>query len=94
MLLSEMILIMQEAMAEQGDQEVNMWVDSGEDTQYPVRIKQVELNILPMNEYDDYFVLQSERNSFFLYFGNYNESEDSLYDEKVMMGIDEDEAES
>jgi hypothetical protein len=89
MKISEMILIMQEAMATYGDQEVNMWVDSGEDTQYPVRIKQVVVNILPMNEYDDYFVLQSERNSLFLYFGQYNESEDSLYDEKAMMGVEE-----
>lgn len=92
MLLSKIILIMQEAMATQGDQEVNMWVDSGEDTQYPVRIKQVKLSILPADEFEDYFVLESEKNSFFLDIGEYEENEDSLYDMKAMCGEDDDES--
>ena len=79
MKLSQMIAILQEAMDISGDKEVNMWLDSGEDTQYPARVKQLEISIMPSEEFDDHYILESERDSYFLNLGDYDEGEDSLY---------------
>lgn len=87
MLLSKMIHIMQEVMATHGDHEVNMMVDLGKDNKYPVRIKQVELNTIPAKDFDNYFILESERKNFFLNLGEYNEDKDSLYDMKAILGV-------
>ena len=86
MKLSNMIALLQKAQEEYGDREVGTWLDSGEDTQYPVRIKNISFQLIDDSEFDDYNLLDSEIETLWINFGDYEEDSDSVYDMEKLLG--------
>lgn len=52
MLISEHIAAMQKLLDEKGDQDLFMWVDSGQDTIYIALVPELEINEVDGAEYD------------------------------------------
>ena len=85
MKLSDMIASLQKAQEEYGDREIGTWLDSGEDTQYPARIKNLSFRLIDNSEFDDYNLLDSEEETLWIDFGDYEEDSDSVYDMKKLL---------
>ena len=85
MKLSDMIASLQKAQEEYGDREIGTWLDSGEDTIYPARIKNLSFRLIDKSEFDDYNLLDSEEKTLWIDFGDYEEDSDSLIDLKKLL---------
>lgn len=85
MKLSDIIATLQKAQEEYGDREIGTWLDSGEDTIYPARIKNLSFRLIDKSEFDDYNLLDSEEKTLWIDFGNYEEDSDSLIDLKKLL---------
>ena len=85
MKLSDIIATLQKAQEEYGDREIGTWLDSGEDTIYPARIKNLSFRLIDKSEFDDYNLLDSEEKTLWIDFGDYEEDSDSLIDLKKLL---------
>lgn len=80
MLISEMIEALEKAKEKFGDKPLVMWLDTGDDTQYPVEVKKCNLKKITKSEVEDNGLNKSTLGSVYINLGKYNERKDSLYD--------------